>query len=82
MRRLVAVVGGVAAAALVSSSLVAQTLTTYGEWTYSVTQDDFSGKTTELAYTSGESLMMFVSCPLGENYTPLPPHIRGRRHLQ
>ena len=69
MRRLVAVVGGVVAAALVASSLVAQTLTPYGEWTHSVTQDDFSGETTEMAYVSGESLMLFVHCLLGEDYT-------------
>ena len=66
MRRYMAVV---AAAALVASPLVAQTTTRYGAWTHSVTQDDFSGETTELAYVSGESLMLFVNCLLGEDYT-------------
>ena len=69
MRRLVvaAVVVATAALALPRASL-AQTDTRYGAWTYSVNEDDFSGRTTRMAFAAGDELMLFVFCPTGDEY--------------
>ena len=62
------VVGVVAVALLAAPPASAQTDTRYGAWTYSVNEDDFSGRTTRMAFATGDELMLFVFCPRGDEY--------------
>ena len=62
MRSQAAVVGVVVAVALLAALPASAQNTRYGAWTYSVSEDDFSGRTSRIAYASGDELMLFVFC--------------------
>ena len=63
----------VAVVAVIVSVLVARAAyaqdTRYGDWTYRVNRDDFSGRTTRLAFVTGDEVMLFVGCLQDTYYT-------------
>lgn len=58
----------VVALAVLAAPAYAQTDTRYGAWTYAVREDDFSGRVSRMAFATGDELMLFVNCPLGDEY--------------